>query len=720
MGQQLSLNCAPSWTSRIQGKPPSKDQSLKVRELADSLILLQGGRAAGTVAARARAPEKSPESYGGAALPRAPFWKSWFASCCASTDADVDFGDSSPPDLVDRVAPEAPELGPGPPQDAPPATFLGPAPPRVAEPPSSRGDRAAYDADTRGRGYGPAAAGKGKNKVDMVAETRQGSAASDAKAYGTYSSRGGAYAKRSSGYDSGKVVGSESAGGGGYGAAAAAGLTEEERAQGELAKIAAQEKGFKKRYTLGARLNAGAQGVTYLATANYSGASVVVKRPNKPADTSDYTLLSTKSHPNIVRVYELFQDSAQTSIVMEYCRGGDLFHAIEDLGASAITQHWASGVFRQVVWGVRYLHDYFKEVHNDIKPENIFLDRPSRSQSDVPRAMIGDFGCLAPIGQATFGGDPRYRAPETFEVERFNTASDMWALGATLYEIATGGHVVYTHAQNMSSWAKFRDSGRWDPLREKLVEGFPVPLDKLGIGDDDSEMEDLKSLLSGLLDTRTGSRYTALQAIEHPWLQLDVKGEHVPFDEDTAAKLGERSRRHVLDIALLNLVGEMLQGQSIEHYQAMWNRYDANTDGTMDREEFARMVQEMGIEGGRKAGAYAQSRSAGASQPTLEELFALVDANENGTIDFREFVGWMFDPSALSDEERAAFLKQAFNIVAQDDGTISAEDLVGLFVSQGVAQQSASETCMKLFRAMDADASGCISYSEFAAYVDCL
>jgi len=80
----------------------------------------------------------------------------------------------------------------------------------------------------------------------------------------------------------------------------------------------------------------------------------------------------------------------------------------------------------------------------------------------------------------------------------------------------------------------------------------------------------------------------------------------------------------------------------------------------------------------------------------------------------------MFDPSALSDEERAAFLKQAFNIVAQDDGTISAEDLVGLFVSQGVAQQSASETCMKLFRAMDADASGCISYSEFAAYVDCL
>mmetsp|Transcript_97394 Transcript_97394/g.203292 ORF Transcript_97394/g.203292 Transcript_97394/m.203292 type:complete len:793 (-) Transcript_97394:361-2739(-) len=458
-------------------------------------------------------------------------------------------------------------------------------------------------------------------------------------------------------------------------------------------------KSFKSRYTLGPRLSAGAQGVVYTATANFSGLKVIVKKPNDNTDLSDYTLLASKSHPNIVRVYELFVDPQETFIVMEHCPGGDLFHAIEALKQP--TQNWASAVFRQAVWGIRYLHEFFGECHNDIKPENILLDRRPEGPTDVPRVMVGDFGCLSKFGM-TRGGDPRYRAPETFATGTFGTSTDVWSLGVTLFEIASGGHMIYIDSQNLSSWDRFLESGNWAPMKQALDRGAPVSLQL--IEGDGEEIKQLKALLGGMLNVNVAKRWTLMQVLESGWMRLSQTKKQVPFSRDTVDFLQMRANAHVLNVALLNLLAGLLQGHSIQHYQDIWARYDTDSNGRMGRDEFARLVEDLEItEHGVSA----------------EDLFALVDGNSNGFIEFKEFVGWMFSPEDLTDEERLEFFKQAFLTLAGDDQRLSAEELAGVFATNDWQQAKvSSEVVQKLFQEMDVDENGYVDFAEFSDYLD--
>eukprot|EP00446_Apocalathium_sp_SHHI-4_P042660 CAMPEP_0177335622 /NCGR_PEP_ID=MMETSP0368-20130122/23348_1 /TAXON_ID=447022 ORGANISM="Scrippsiella hangoei-like, Strain SHHI-4" /NCGR_SAMPLE_ID=MMETSP0368 /ASSEMBLY_ACC=CAM_ASM_000363 /LENGTH=733 /DNA_ID=CAMNT_0018796415 /DNA_START=39 /DNA_END=2240 /DNA_ORIENTATION=+ len=627
---------------------------------------------------------------------------------------------------------------PGPPQDSFPAAFLGPPLSFSAQAVKSVGDASGYPAlpfgaDTKApyaatsapkydtttpskAPYAATTASKYDTTPALPQDDASGDAAGDDAEAAVVAGAAAMPAAAATGADGAYAAGGGlSAMGGTMTGGGGAGKGEHDRGVAALVQAAAVSREFKGRYTLGKRLNAGAQGVTYLATATFSGRQVVVKKPNDSKDVSDYTLLSTKTHPHIVRVYELFQDPCETFIVMEYGGGGDLFHAIEALKMPS--QNWTCAMFRQVVWGVRYLHDYFEESHNDIKPENIFLDRPSASNADVPRAMIGDFGCVKKIGRARNGGDPRYRAPETFDYPAFGRASDVWSLGVTLFEIASGGLMVYLNTQNLSSWDKFRKSGKWDMLLQNLTRGALVPLEGLkGTG---PEMTQLKELLGGMLSPTINRRWSLSQVLDAGWMKLSTEGSQVAFHEETAVQLRKRSQRHVLDIALLNLVGSMLQGESIRHYQVIWDRYDLDASGAMQLEEFTKLVEDLGLNKEKAAHSDGTFQVKGMPAMSAQDVFALADGNHSGAIEFNEFIGLMFNPDELSDQERMEFFKHAFLTLAGEDGKINAEELAGVFANNSWTQAKASaEVVQRLFKELDTDDNGFVDYSEFAAYME--
>jgi len=742
-----------------------------------SIICKHAGHAVAPKVAKAKTPGYQMETYSGAGVPPPTMWRRaqlMFNSCCEETSQIR----SEPEIAAIADLPEQPVVAhgqqggadaylrdPGPPQDAVPAHFLGPRP-DFAKAQSEAGDAPAPSPSGYGYGYGGNVAGhgsggySGRGAGSGYGNERTGSVAPPPPPYAANGPRtdgdagrnqqeegmfidvdpppeeptvgdsdparpdsGARYPPGPDEAPSSMPAHSDGYGGGyfgGYGGAAPppAPYVDSQRA---LARAAAQAKYFRDRYTLGKRLSSGTQGVTYLATSKYSGVQVVAKKPNNPQDINDYLLLSKKTHPNIVRVYELFQEELETFIVMEFAGGGDLFHAIEQLHVP--TQNWTANVFRQVVWGVNYLHTFFNESHNDIKPENIFLDRKPSGPSDVPRAMIGDFGCLAAIGRARTGGDPRYRAPETFDIPAWNAATDMWALGVTLFEIASGGLTIYTNARNLSSWEKFRNSGQWEPLRMALLRAQPVNLGRIGSDSVPATMQ-LKELLKGLLDVHSGKRFTAQKALEMPWLKLDPLAAAVAFDQDCAATLSKRARRHVLDIALLNLIGNLLQGESIRHYQAIWDKYDLNADGSMNKGEFNLMIKDIAASNARLASMAGSAAVGGAEgradiNPCAQDLFTLADTNNSGRIEFNEFVGLMFDPDDLSADEYSEYLKSAFVSLARHDGRIGPDDLAGLFAKDSWTQaREATEVVQRLFHDMDTDEDGLVSFKEFSAYMD--
>ena len=92
-------------------------------------------------------------------------------------------------------------------------------------------------------------------------------------------------------------------------------------------------------------------------------------------------------HKNIVRLYDHMElDGKYLVMVTEYMKGGELFDRIvEQMGN--YTERWARGVARDILRGIKYLHDQ-NIVHRDIKPENLLID----SKGHKFTVKLADFG----------------------------------------------------------------------------------------------------------------------------------------------------------------------------------------------------------------------------------------------------------------------------------------------------------------------------------------
>jgi calcium-dependent protein kinase len=90
-------------------------------------------------------------------------------------------------------------------------------------------------------------------------------------------------------------------------------------------------------------------------------------------------------HPNILKLYEYFEDEKNFYIITEMCKGGELFDKIVE--KEFFTEPEAAHLFKQILQGVNYCHSK-NIVHRDLKPEN-FLYETKADDSDI---KIIDFG----------------------------------------------------------------------------------------------------------------------------------------------------------------------------------------------------------------------------------------------------------------------------------------------------------------------------------------
>jgi serine/threonine protein kinase len=138
-------------------------------------------------------------------------------------------------------------------------------------------------------------------------------------------------------------------------------------------------------------------------------------------------------HPNICTVYEIQESDEHTFIVMAYIDGYSLQDTIE-LGPLNMDE--ALGIAVQVAEGLQEAH-HKGIVHRDIKSANIMIT--GRGQ-----AKITDFGLAKLLGQTRLTktgmimGTVSYMSPEQAQGEPVDHRTDIWSLGAMLYEMLTG------------------------------------------------------------------------------------------------------------------------------------------------------------------------------------------------------------------------------------------------------------------------------------------
>ena len=140
------------------------------------------------------------------------------------------------------------------------------------------------------------------------------------------------------------------------------------------------------------------------------------------------------SHPNIVQLYEVYENKSRIYLVTELCAGRELFD--EMLTRKVFREAEAANVIKQVLMAVAYCHK--KDVaHRDLKPENIIIDPKGKDA-----VKVIDFGLSQPYARddhtmTLCGGSPHYIAPEVVG-GHYDEKCDLWSIGVILYTMLSG------------------------------------------------------------------------------------------------------------------------------------------------------------------------------------------------------------------------------------------------------------------------------------------
>ena len=200
---------------------------------------------------------------------------------------------------------------------------------------------------------------------------------------------------------------------------------------------------FDEKYRLVKKLGQGGYSEVWLATDEKARINVALKIyvAGSGLDESgirtfmdEFSLVFNLNHSNLLRPAYYGEVKGVPYLVLSYCEQGS---AKSLIGRMKEEQVWR--FIRDVASGLRYLHSCTPEIiHQDIKPENILISADGSF-------MITDFGVSSKVRQtlrksmpnASFsGGTTAFMSPERFgEDKRPIKASDIWALGATIYEI---------------------------------------------------------------------------------------------------------------------------------------------------------------------------------------------------------------------------------------------------------------------------------------------
>lgn len=199
------------------------------------------------------------------------------------------------------------------------------------------------------------------------------------------------------------------------------------------------------RYRVTRRLGQGGMGVVYAAHDERLDRTVAIKRiRNALGDAAlrerllrEARAAARINHPNVCHVYELAEDGAELYLVMELLEGEPLE---QRLARERIPVAEALRLALGMLSALEALHGR-DIIHRDLKPSNVFL---------TPHGVkLLDFGLARPLTEqlkrdvtltepGTLVGTPRYMSPEQWEGESLTPASDLFAVGAILFEMLAG------------------------------------------------------------------------------------------------------------------------------------------------------------------------------------------------------------------------------------------------------------------------------------------
>ena len=212
---------------------------------------------------------------------------------------------------------------------------------------------------------------------------------------------------------------------------------------------------------------------------------------------------------NIVDYHGSFIDKSILYILMEYLSGGSVHDIMREKYQNGFKDECQiATVLKGILLGLEYVHKH-EQVHRDIKPGNVLIN-------DKGTVKIGDFGVAASLLEEgikrprfTVIGTLSYMAPEVLNKEiSYTQKADIWSLGITAYELATGSSPYYSIP----------------PLGivKQILKSPPPRLPK-----DENYSAELCDFVKVCLNHQTENRPTASTLLEHDFIKKAKDGDYL-------------------------------------------------------------------------------------------------------------------------------------------------------------------------------------------------
>ncbi|XP_024401417.1 calcium-dependent protein kinase 26 [Physcomitrium patens] len=335
-------------------------------------------------------------------------------------------------------------------------------------------------------------------------------------------------------------------------------------------------------YTLGKKLGQGQFGTTYLCiekatSKEYACKSIAKRKLISKEDVEDVRrelqiMHHLSGHPNIVMIKGAYEDPASVHLVMELCAGGELFDRIIQRGHYSEAK--AAILIRTIVGVVETCHS-LGVMHRDLKPENFLFS----STKEDAALKTTDFGLSVFFKPGEIFrdvvGSPYYVAPEVLR-KNYGPEADVWSAGVILYILLCGVPPF---------WAE-TEQGIFEQVLKSELDFATDPWPKIS--------DSAKDLIRKMLNPEASKRMKAHHVLCHPWICEDGVAPDRPIDSAVQSRLKHFSAMNKLKKIAIRVIAESLSEEEIAGLKEMFKMMDADNSGSISYEELKEGLKKVG------------------------------------------------------------------------------------------------------------------------------
>ena len=409
----------------------------------------------------------------------------------------------------------------------------------------------------------------------------------------------------------------------------------------------------------------------------------------------EVNVLKTIDHPNIIKLYEIYETQNHIYLVMEKCDGGELF---DDLMVRLESNHMYTEkevaiIMRQIMSAIEYCHQK-KICHRDLKAENVLFLNKKELDSGLKEGKktkkmnkideiknpvkVIDFGLsqiIKPDIQSKVG--TAYYVPPEILDGHYTEKCDVWSAGVLLY-ILLSAVPPFNGQDDREIYAK---------IRTKKFK-FSSHFDKLS--------NEVKELIKHMIAPEE-ERYSASQVLADPWFKkVDIQDKQLKDLKFDASFIKEYNKANQLKKMVLMFIASRIGDKEINDLKEAFKAFDKDNDGQISLEEFKEGLKQL--------------PNVNMTEDKIVEYFNSIDTDKSGKIDYTEFIAATLNKKNYLQKEK---LYEAFSMLDKNKkGKISKEEIKGL-----LRLESKDKIIMDLIEKADANKDGEIDYNDFLDFM---